>query len=296
MMQTVTLLPISLVLFDGEAGGANGGQIGAAPDAGAQTGGVQSAPVEAPDAGEETPEERRARYREARKEFKDLYDEDTQRLIDRRFKETRGLEEQLGAVRPVLDMLFSKYGVEAGDVDALEAAINEDTTFWEDAAEERGLTVEQYKDFARLERQVNALNAEREARDALAARAAGEQRASQQLQAWYEEGEALKAEYPSFDLNRESENPVFVALLRNGFTVKNAFEAAHLEDIKNGVAAVTAKAAEKQITANIKARGTRPSEAGSKTGVTSKIDVSKLDRKAREDMIRRAAKGEVISF
>lgn len=292
MLQTMTLLPISLILFDGGEGGATGaasnGGYGSAPDAGGLSGGPNEA-GQAPDAGEESPEARFERYKAAREEFKDLYDKDTQKILSRRLKEAGELRSQLDAVGPVMDTLFTKYGVEPGDVDALEAAINDDTAFWEEAAEERGMTVEQYKDFARMERELQAYRAEKD-------RAMGEQMANETLQRWYMEGEALKAEYPKFDLEAESGNPEFVSLLRSGVPVKTAFELVHLEDIKAGVAASTAKAAEKQITANIKARGARPSEAGSKSGVSTKIDVSKLDKKGRAELIARAAKGEIISF
>lgn len=296
MMQIITLLPVNLALFDGGAAGGAGDGQGFAPDAGGQTGVVQTGPAEAPDAGEESAKERKDRYKAAREEFKDLFDRDTQQIIDRRFKETRNLESQLDAVSPVLDLLFTKYGVEPGDMDALEDALNEDTSFWEDAAEERGLTVEQYKELARLERQVAALQQEKAREAELQRRVLGEQRAQDQLQKWYLEGEELKETYPSFDLERESQNPVFLALLRNGFPVKNAYESAHLDEIKAGVAENTAKAAERQITANIKARGTRPSEAGSKVGITSKIDVKKLDKKGRAELIRRAERGETITL
>ena len=297
MLQTMTLLPICLTLFDGGDGGTGGADSGqgTASVAGGLTGGAETA-MDAPDAGEESQEERKARYKAARQEFKDLYEQDTQRMLDRRFKETKDLQDQLAAVGPVMDILFSKYGVSAGDMDALEDAINEDITFWADAAEERGMTVEQYKEFSRMERELRALNADRAREAAAVEQAIGEQRAQQQLQQWYMEGEALKATYPSFDLERESENPVFLTLLKNGFSVENAYESAHIEEIKAGVAASTAKAAEKQITANIKARGSRPTEAGTPTGVTAKFDPAKLDKKGRAELIARAARGETISF
>lgn len=70
----------------------------------------------------ERPEERRARYRALiTGEFKDLYTADTQRIIDRRFKETRGLQEALEARQGLLDRLCEKLGAE--DADGLEEAL-----------------------------------------------------------------------------------------------------------------------------------------------------------------------------
>ena len=39
-------------------------------------------------------------------EYKDIYTEETQRIIDRRFRETRNLEQQVGQYQPVIDMLM----------------------------------------------------------------------------------------------------------------------------------------------------------------------------------------------
>lgn len=67
-------------------------------------------------------ETRRERYRAlVTGEFKDLYTADTQRIIDRRFKETRALQETLEAQRPVLERLMERYAV--GGVADLAAAI-----------------------------------------------------------------------------------------------------------------------------------------------------------------------------
>lgn len=70
----------------------------------------------------ETPEARRARYRAlVTGEFKDLYTADTQRIIDCRFKETRGLQETLERQTAALSALLERYG--AAGPQELEAAV-----------------------------------------------------------------------------------------------------------------------------------------------------------------------------
>lgn len=59
-------------------------------------------------------------------ECKDLFAADVQRIIDRRFKEMRELQEALAAQRPVLDRLMARYGVENGDLAALNTALDEE--------------------------------------------------------------------------------------------------------------------------------------------------------------------------
>ena len=49
-------------------------------------------------------------------EYKDIYTEETQRIIDRRFRETRNLEQQVGQYQPVIDMLMQRYQIGDGDM------------------------------------------------------------------------------------------------------------------------------------------------------------------------------------
>ena len=122
---------------------------------------------------------------------------------------------------------------------------------------------------------------------------------SQTLQKWFQEAEALKQVYPNFDINFEADNnPQFLSLLEKGVPMQHAFELCHLDEIKQGVAASTARAAQRQITANIRARGSRPAEAGANPGApfTVKSDVTKLSKKDRAEIAKRVLGGERIVF
>lgn len=76
-------------------------------------------------------------------EYKDIYTEETQRIIDRRFRETRNLEQQVGQYQPVIDMLLQRYQIADGDMGKLSQAIENDDAYWSEAAEEAGMSVEQ---------------------------------------------------------------------------------------------------------------------------------------------------------
>lgn len=302
-------LPI-LVLFDGGEGGGGEGAAEGGPQAevpvyhprnqrsGGELANVVYGRQEGdPDAGDrevvssDAQAERESRWNEARQEFKAEFDGEVQRIINKRFGETKGLQEQLDAVSPVIDLLRDKYGVTDGDMDKLMAAMEEDDTYWQDAADENGMTVEQYKQFRRYERE-NA-----EMRGQIRALQQQEQ-ADNQLRQWWQQGEELKRSYPSFDLQREAQNPEFLRLLQSGVPVDHAFQVIHMDEIMQGVAANTAKAAERQITANIRARGARPAEAGAsgKASFTVKNDVSKLTKKDRAEIAKRSEHGEWIEF
>ncbi len=303
------LLPADLRLFDGASGGASGGEGGASggetgqTDGGAVRSGRQEAEQDAPEtgaagseSGEKTGEAREAERRRAFRElvqgeYKDLYDQELQRLTGRRDKEVRGLEQQLESSRPILDMLLDRYKIGDRDLVKLAKAVENDDAYWSQAAEEAGLSVEQYKQFQRLQRQNEELL--RQQRQRL-----GEERANAQLQKWYGEAEEVKAAYPSFDLSREVQDPQFLSMLRSGVPVRQAYEVRHMEEIKAGIAAMQAKATERQVADNIRARGARPAENGTagQSAFTVKDDVHKLTKKDREEIVRRAARGERIVF
>ena len=224
-------------------------------------------------------------------EYKDIYSEETQRIINRRFRETQNLEERLGRNQPVIDMLMQRYKIADGDIGKLTAAIENDDAYWSEAAEEAGMSVEQYKQFQKLQRENAALlKAQRQQQS--------QQAAQRQLQKWYTEAEQVQSMYPDFDLNAEVKNPQFLSMLKAGVPVQHAYEVIHMDDIKAGVAQQTAQRTEKQVVDGIRAKGARPQENGTaaQSAFTVKDDVSKLTRKDREEIARRVARGEIIKF
>lgn len=298
-----------LVLFDGGGDGADTGGPQAASPESARRGrpggelenvryGIQQ--ETAPDAGgnaieptSDVLEERRQRYRDLvnSEEYKQFYADDVNRIIGKKVAQNKGLQEQLDAISPVVDLLRQRYGIEDGDMDALLEAMDQDDGYWEQAADEAGMTVEQYKQYTKMERELADAKAQIAMRQ-------GEERANAQLQRWYMEAEQVRGLYPSFDLEAESQNPQFIALLKAGTPVQTAFEVIHMEEIKAGVAQNTAKAAERQITRNIQARGRRPAEsgAGGQAAFIVKTDVRKLTKADRAEIARRAQLGEHIEF
>ena len=305
-------LPVSLHLFEGEGGGEGGTQGDAVAQTvpgntrrGKSSGeydnvlfGKQPEQVDGtPVAGEKqeaevqttsnTLEERRQSFKDLIKgEYKDLYDEEVQTILKRRLKDEKGLKEQVSQMQPIIDLLNQKYQVQGGDMAKLMEAIEGDDVYWADAAEEAGMTVEQYKKFQKLQRDNEQLIREQQMRQ-------GQENANRQVQAWYQQAEALKATYPSFDLAAESQNPQFLSMLKSGVPVQHAYEVVHMEEIKAAERQLAAKAAEKQVTANVRARGSRPAENGtnSQGAFTIKNDPSKWSKKDRAEVVRRVQRG-----
>ena len=237
-------------------------------------------------------EERRKAFNDlVNGEYKDLYTEATQGIINRRFKETKDLEAQVKNAAPILETLMQHYNIADGDMTKLLNAVESDDTYWRDAAYDAGMDVEQYKRFQKLERENKAFaEAERQRR--------GQQQADAQIQKWYSEAEALSQQYPDFDLNSEVKNPQFLSMLRAGLPVEHAYKVIHMDEIMQNTASQAAASAEKKVVDNIRAKGKRPAENGTanQSAFTVKDDVSKLTKGEREEIAKRVARGEKISF
>ena len=222
-------------------------------------------------------------------DYKEQFDARVKQILDRRFKAQDDLEKFKADSQEILDIMYAKYGVK--DLKSLQKAVQDDDSYFEEAAEAENLTVEQYKYKLKLEKENAQLKqAEQEAERVRQARNMYAQ--------WQTQSESLKTRYPNFSLEKEAQNPQFVRLLQNGIDVKTAFETIHHDEILSGAMLQTANAVRKNVTDSIKARGLRPSENGinAQAGVIVKNDVSKLTPKDRAEIARRARMGETIKF
>lgn len=243
-------------------------------------------------AGQVSAEERAAKFEALIKgEYKDLYDARMQDTIQKRLKGTKDTVDKYNALAPTLETLAKKYGVDPTDIDALNHAIDEDNTFFEDEALEKGISVEQLKEIRKIERENADLKKQMREQSV-------RENADRIYAGWLEQSDALKQIYPNFDLDAEIKNPRFVDLLKNNVDVRTAYEVLHKDDIIRGAMQFTADTVQTKLANNIIAGRNRPSENG--IGQTSpavvKNDVSQLSRADREEIIRRVARGEKIRF
>ena len=238
------------------------------------------------------PEDRNAKFEELIKgEFKDPYDARVQDTIQKRLKGTKETVEQYEALKPTLEILSKKYGVDASDIKALNKAIEEDDSYFEEEAMEKGLSVKQLKEIRKMESENAQLKAQMEE--------ANRQDSANRLYAqWMGQAEQTQAIYPSFNLEVEMQNPRFLDLLRSHVDVRTAYEVLHKDEIIPAFAQHTAKVVEQKLTNKIIANGARPIENGnsSQSAVLTKSDVSQLSKEDRQEIARRVARGEKIRF
>ena len=303
-------MPLNLQLFAEGAGGGDGG-TGAegamgvtAAAAMPQTKGAKSNPLadvkygiqeDVSPAAKVNPtptEDRNAKFEELIKgEYKDLYDARVQDTVQKRLKNSKETVEKYEALAPTLEILAKKYGVDATNVEALNKAIEEDDSYFEEEALEKGISVEQLKEIRKMERENAALKSQM---DEINRR----ENANKVYAQWMEQAEQAKAVYPSFDLRAEMQNPQFVNLLRSNVDVRTAYEVLHKDEIIPAAMHFTAKTVEQKLTNKIIANGARPAENGnsSQSATVVKSDVSQLSKADRAEIIRRVQRGEKIRF
>lgn len=223
--------------------------------------------------------------------FKDQYNARVQDTIQRRLKGSKETVDRYNALAPTLEIMAKKYGVDATDAEALAKAIADDDSYFEQEALERGIPVKELKAIKKIERENESLRRQEQDRK--------NREAADQLYAdWMRQEQALKQIYPNFDLKTELKNPVFANLIQNNVTMDAAYVAIHKDEIIPAAMQVTAQNVEKKIVNKIAANGTRPSEngMGSQASAVVKSDVSKLTKYDIDEVARRVARGERVTF
>ena len=305
--------PMLARLFDGE-GGAEGAHAAEAPGEtqevpettrrGKKTGetkvlygkqpqqdGVEAAAPQGETEPAPDPEEKKKAFQAlVRGEYKDQYTEATQALINKRFGETKALQKQIAETQPLLDLLASRYNVQ-GNVEDILRAVENDKNYLESAADEAGMTVDQYRELENLKRQKADFDRWKAQRQA-------EMAYQQRMERWNGEAQEVQKTYKGFELQQEVQNPAFLAMLRAGVPMKNAYESVHHEELMAAAQQAAAKQMERNVAASVRANGQRPQEAGmaSQPAFTVKSDPSKLSKQDFAEIRRRIERGEMISF
>lgn len=216
-MKLENRITMDLQHFDGGAGGAGAGGTGGTGGTGAAPAGVSTGTAgqgAAPD--EAAANERREKWKAAKGEYKDLYGEEVKAQVDDRLKKYKPIEAEHKTLTERLARLQELAGVE--DLDSLEASLTEaQKKRLEDAAYDRGMTVEEYQKDLQDKKDAEAYR-QIQQRDQFIQRMTAK---------WQMEGAELQKAYPDFNLQAAMvANPMFQDLLRSGSPVKAAYETA----------------------------------------------------------------------
>jgi hypothetical protein len=222
--------------------------------------------------------------------YKDAFSRRMQSTIDRRFAESKNLEQKYSEQSKLINVLAARYNVSSDDPEALLSAFENDESYWADAAAKEGMTVEQYQHLKKLEAEnnsykANMLEAERQ------------RHASEQVAMWQSQAEECKSMFPDFDLQDEMRNPAFRRLLQANVDVVSAYKATHFDEILQGGMRKAVQKTVGNVVNTIQTRQQRPAESalGVQSGsVEFKPDPSKWTDEDMEDVINRVKNGEKI--
>ena len=246
---------------------------------------------------EKTPEEKRKAFGElVRGEYSDIFNEVMQQAIIKAGEAVHA-DPKAAALRQALS---EAYGIDGEDVDGLIEAVKngrvKDEAYYEELAQQRGVSVKTARELDKMESDLRRANDQNAKLQAAQQEAARQQRAAQIRAQWDAEAAQLKAQYPDFDLGEVLANEQVGELMRRGVSLPDAYRAAYFNHIMEQATARTAQTVEQGVTARIQQRAARPGENGTRPGgaVTTKFDISKTTRRQREDLERRARRGEKI--
>ena len=222
------------------------------------------------------------------------YNRQMQQVVQARLKDDKGAKETLQKLAPILESLGAKYSLDTSDVnnldiDALTKAVAGDDSYYEQRADELGVSPETARQLDQLEKF--------KARQEEQQRQTIEQQTRQQhYMKLVQQADALKAVFPNFDLQTELQNPTFLRMTspQIGLSVEDAYYAVHRKEIQTASMQATARNVEQKLAASIAANKTRPSEngIGTQASTLGAVDFKHLSKEQREGIKQqvRAAK------
>lgn len=227
--------------------------------------------------------------------YKADFDKQVQDIVQKRLKGSKEMETALNGkisqMQTVLDELAQKYGVDGTNLEALTNAMHADDKFYEQEANDRGMSVQQLRQIKNMERENESLRRQMRER-------ADRDQAEAIYSKWMQDAESVKQQFPDFDLQKELENPQFASLLRANVDVATAFQVIHKDELIPAAMQYTAREVQNKMASSVAANNARPKENGIGNGASAivKTDVSKLTKADRAEIARRVARGERIVF
>ena len=192
-------------------------------------------------------------------DYKDEHKAYMDKTIGDRLKKYKGIEEDLGKHKAILDVVASKYGVDPNDENFLEVLnqkIEADDSYYENYAMEHDISTEEARKIVTMERKVQQIEAEK-------AEQARQEQMRQQIMTLRQNAEKTKAQFPQFDLDAEMQNEKFRRLcaVNNGDTT-SAYMACHWNEIIPATVQMASRQVQTQTAQAVASNKARPIENG----------------------------------
>lgn len=257
----------------------------------------------APAEGQPPAAEAKAEEKPARKTLAELVKNDPelnrelQAMMSDRVKGFAQARDQLKEIQPMLATIAARYQMDTSDpskidLKALAENVAKDDSYWEETANEYGVT----PDVARKIKGYEQLKAQEEARER---ETLEEQQFRTHIQKLVQQETEMKKIFPDFELRKELNDPTFRRLTSPsvGLSVKDAFYAIHHDELRQAENELIARKAQEALANSVAAGQSRPREGGSPQGASTgeirktKWTAADIERVKREGEAA-AARGE----
>ena len=200
-------------------------------------------------------------YKEEHKAYMD-------KTIGDRLKKYKGMEEDLGKHKAILDTVALKYGVNPEDenfIETLTQKIEADDSYYENYAMEHDISAEEARRIVTMERKAAQFDAQKEAE-------AKQEQMRQHIIVLRQNAEKTKAQFPDFDLETEMQDERFRRLCaaNNGDTTA-AYMACHWNEILPATVQRASKQIQTQTAQAVASNKARPIENGMSSSAPSVV-------------------------
>ena len=202
----------------------------------------------------------------------DDYKDDHKAYIDKtlsdRLKKYKGIEEDLGKHKALLDVVANKYGVNPDDenfLSVLQEKIDADDSYYEQYAMEHDMSTEEARRIVTMERKIAKADAEKAEQEK-------QEQMRQHIMLVRQNAEKTKAQFPDFDLDAAMQDEKFrrICAATNGDTTAAYMSCNYGRLITNAVQ-VASRQAQAQTAQAVAANKARPIENGLSSSAPSVV-------------------------
>ena len=227
-------------------------------------------------------------------EYKEEHKAYMDKTIGDRLKKYKGIEEDLGKHKELLEIVANKYGVKPDDENFLEVLhqkIDADDSYYESYAMEHDISTEEARRIVTMERKVAQADAQKAAMEK-------EEQMRQHIMTLHRNAEKTKAQFPEFDLETWTQNEKFRRLCAasNGDTTA-AYMACDYKNLITRQVQMATRQAQSQISQAVAANKARPIENGLSSSAPSVVtqdfrnmDLKQLRQYAEEQRRKQAGR------
>lgn len=219
------------------------------------------------------------------------YNGEMQKVVKAAKEKLKTSAEALEKLAPAIQLIAKKYGVDAGDYEAISKAVVDDDAYYEERAMELGVTTDVAKQLDKSEKMMRAAEEQQQ-------KFINEQKLMEHIGKLNRQAIELQQKYPDFNLGKELNNPTFARLTAPDLNLplEDAYELVHREEIKENIRQAALKASIQQVSNAVQSNKNRPNDGVSKSSNASvqTFNYQNATKAQREALKARIRSGEKI--